>query len=80
MSTVFVRLRRSLDPEDYEIVKTAFAHLDPKRAKQGVEKEFHKFFVTDLHRYESDPFAKFAFLAALPGPVQVVGFSMGIHS
>jgi dienelactone hydrolase len=43
----------------------------------GIEKEVHRYFETDHHRYDSDPFERLADIAALPGPVYAIGWSMG---
>jgi alpha-beta hydrolase superfamily lysophospholipase len=69
--------RTQLPQHMFEKLMRAMSLLVSEEYHAGIEKELHRYFETDHHRYDSDPFERLADVAALPGPVYAVGWSLG---
>jgi alpha-beta hydrolase superfamily lysophospholipase len=73
-----VRLLKTKLPSDlFEKVSAAMSLLVSEECHVGLEREFNRYFESDHHRYDSDPFERLAEVVSLPGPTHVLGWSMG---
>jgi len=70
-------LRRGMTAAAYNTLVDAFQLLITASAYPGKQAAVHRYFETDHMRYATEAAARVADVAALPGPVMVVGYSMG---
>lgn len=70
-------LSKGMGPAAYKTLVNAFELLITATAYPGKQAALHKYFETDHMRYATDAAARVMDVVSLPGPVVVVGYSMG---
>ncbi|CDF38192.1 unnamed protein product [Chondrus crispus] len=77
IARIKARLRDQLSSADFETVICALYALSGNTYRPGLESEIARYCESDYSRYESHPFERVADVAPLPGPISVVGYSLG---
>lgn len=77
VARIRVLLKQHLTAEQFKSVMGALEMLSTLDFTEGDEHVLAEHFESDHHRYDSHPYERLADVSALPGPVYVLGFSMG---
>ncbi|GAB0494445.1 hypothetical protein MMPV_005738 [Pyropia vietnamensis] len=77
MTRALTVLREGMEPAAYDTLLDAFELLVTANAYPSKQASLHKYFETDHMRYATVAAARVMDVVSLPGPVVVVGYSMG---
>ncbi|CAN8065086.1 unnamed protein product [Agarophyton chilense] len=74
---IITLLKKELSPQQFTGVMSALQLLSGTDCPADLEAQVAKYCESDHYRYESHPIERYCDVASLPGPVSVIGYSLG---